>query len=49
MLSALALCAVLLVSLVPAARAAQADGKLQFDENGEFRICLLYTSDAADE
>ena len=41
MLAALALCAVLLVSLVPAARAAQADGQLQFDENGEFRILIV--------
>ena len=40
-LAALALCAVLLVSLVPAARAAQADGQLQFDENGEFRILIV--------
>ena len=41
MLAALALCAVLLVSLIPAARAAQADGQLQFDENGEFRILIV--------
>ena len=41
MLAALALCAVLLVSLVPAARAAQDGGQLQFDENGEFRILIV--------
>ena len=41
MLAALALCAVLLVSLVPAARAAQDGGQLQFDKNGEFRILIV--------
>ncbi len=41
MLAALALCAVLLVSLVPAARAAQADGQLQYDEIRQFRILIV--------
>lgn len=40
-IAALALCAVLLVSLMPIVFAADAAPALQFDENGEFKILIV--------